>query len=675
LRVLTTSRAPLGLSSESVYLLPELSLPTTVELFNQRARAARPGVDLPADVVQELCGHLDGLPLAVELAAARVRVLSVAEISRRLGDRFTLLRGGPRDAPQRHRTLHAVVDWSWNLLEPSGQAALRALSVFPDGFTAEAAAYLVGDADPLAVLEGLVDQSLLGVHETPSGARFRMLETVREFSIAHRDAAGESERAVDGFVAWARDFGIAHHEAPFGADPYPSAALIKAEQDNLLQALRHGLTRGDGATVAATSAVLAALWIIESDYARLMTLSETAWVLSHFRPEPDLVDTTRASSTLSLASAYMLVGSGAVRPLATLRRLPPARPDTVLRAAAVVLRAAREIQADPGVLAAMCNSDEPLLAGIANGIASYVLERENDLDGAQAAAECMVEAFDVHEFPWMRVMSHTRAGELCLQVEQGAEAERHLRAAHSLQEDLGAPLDVVGIRWAMVLASLQQGSVAEAERWLGPAMENRADQDPGTVTFGTGAQAEIALARGDVEAGLQLWRQAVEGLKDVEHPAPDGDPGLEPWALEVRAVAVTAHARHGRHELVEELSAELSHSLSRMLTDPVVKPPAYLMDLAVSGALLLALATTDLDRGARSGDTSVTVSGVRLTALAERFRFLRTFHPTMASAPARRAAEQADRSAYEQAVATYADLDRDGLRAAALALLRERDQT
>src|SRR6266498_2076759 len=106
LRVLTTSRAPLGLSSESVYLLPELSLATTVELFEQRARAARPGIDLPAKVVEELCGHLVGLPLAVELAAARIRVMSVGEIARRLDDRFALLRGGARDAPERRSEEH-----------------------------------------------------------------------------------------------------------------------------------------------------------------------------------------------------------------------------------------------------------------------------------------------------------------------------------------------------------------------------------------------------------------------------------------------------------------------------------------------------------------------------------------------------------------------------------------
>src|SRR6266511_1837331 len=195
LRVLTTSRALLGLSSESVYPLPELDLPTAVELFEQRSRAARPGADLPADLVEEVCRHLDGLPLAVELAAARVRVMSVAEIARRLQDRFALLRGGARDAPERHQTLHAVVDWSWNLLEPVEQAAMRALSVFPGGFTTDAAGRPLRDSatsDVSRVLEHLVNQSLLQVVDTPTGTRFRMLETVREFSTAHREAAGEA---------------------------------------------------------------------------------------------------------------------------------------------------------------------------------------------------------------------------------------------------------------------------------------------------------------------------------------------------------------------------------------------------------------------------------------------------------------------------------------------------
>jgi predicted ATPase/DNA-binding SARP family transcriptional activator len=312
LRVLTTSRAPLGLSSEAVYLLPELSLPTSVELFEQRAKAARPGADLPAEVVQEVCRHLDGLPLAVELAAARVRVMSVAEIARRLEDRFALLRGGARDAPERHQTLQAVVDWSWNLLEPAGQAAMRALSVFPAGFSADAARHVLGDgatADVSQVLEHLVDQSLLQVADTKTDTRFRMLETVREFSTAHRERAGETDQVVGELLAWAREFGAAHHDSPFGADPFSSVERIRAEQDNLVQALRYGLARADGGTVAATSAVLGALWTIESNYPRLATLvEETARVLSHFRPGPDLIEVTRTALTVCTTFTFLIQG-------------------------------------------------------------------------------------------------------------------------------------------------------------------------------------------------------------------------------------------------------------------------------------------------------------------------------------------------------------------------------
>ena len=127
---------------------------------------------------------------------------------------------------------------------------MRALSVFPGGFTADAARQLLGDGDASDVaqdLEHLVDQSLLKVADTPSGTRFRMLETVREFSTAHREAAGETDQVVDRFLAWARDFGVAHHDAAFGADPFAPVERIRAEQDNLVQALRYGLARADGA--------------------------------------------------------------------------------------------------------------------------------------------------------------------------------------------------------------------------------------------------------------------------------------------------------------------------------------------------------------------------------------------------------------------------------------------
>jgi predicted ATPase/DNA-binding SARP family transcriptional activator len=670
LRVLTTSRAPLGLSSESVYLLPELSLPTTVELFGQRAKAARPGADLPADAVEEVCRHLDGLPLAVELAAARVRVMSVAEIARGLEDRFGLLRGGPRDAPERHQTLRAVVDWSWNLLDPAGQAAMRALSVFPAGFTADAARRVLGDgdaADVAQVLEHLVDQSLLQVADTPTGTRFRMLETVREFSTAHREAAGETDQVVGRFLAWARDFGVAHHEAPFGADPSPAVERIRAEQDNLVQAVRSAMARADGGTVAATSAVLAGLWIIESNYPRLTALAaETARLLSHYRPGPDLVEVTRTTLTMFTTFTFLLQGPRPARSLVALRRLPPVPPDTMIRAIGIVLGVTPE---DRSALYELCDSDEPLVAAAANGIVSYFWENEGDLERALQAARRTLQAFESREVPYLQAVAHARIAELCLQAERGDEARRHLLAVLPVLERLGTTAEVVGIQWWMVLANLQLGDVDEAEHWLERTAPPRGDEPVGTRTYGLGVRAEILLARGEVEAGLRLWRRAVDLLRNAVDPifGMEVDPGQEPWTLEVEAVTLVAHAQHGRLDLVEKLTGKLPERLATMLANPVANPPPYLMELPVSGALLLALAMVDLDRGA-------TGSGVRLVALAERFGFLRNFQPTMSAARARRAAEQADRPAYEDAVSSYAGLGHQELRAAALLALGSREQ-
>ena len=677
LRVLTTSRAPLGLSSESVYPLPELSLPTAVELFTQRATAARPGADLPADAVEEVCRHLDGLPLAVELAAARVRVLSVAEIARRLEDRFSLLRGGPRDAPERHQTLQAVVDWSWNLLEPAGRAAMRALSVFPAGFTADAARRVLDDGDApdvLGVLEGLVDQSLLQVADTPTGTRFRMLETVREFSTAHREAASETDRVVAGFRAWARDFGMAHHESPFGEDPFPSVDRIRAEQDNLVQAARYGLAEADGGTVAAASAVLGELWTIESNYPRLLALaSETDRLLSHYRPGPDLVEVTRTTLTLWTTHILLLQGPRAVRSLVALRRLPPAPPDTLARAIGIVLAAAPE---DRSALSELGDSDEPLVAGAANGIVSYFRENEGDLESALKAARRMLEVVDARKLPYLQAVAHSRIAELCLQVERGDEARRHLLAVLPVLERLGARSDLDGVRWWLVLSNLQLGAVDEAAHWLDQTGPPRADESVGTLTYGLGARAEILLARGEVEAGLRLWRRALDLLRTTRDPifGLELDPGQEPWTLEVEAVTVVAHAQHGRLDLVQELTGELPDRLAAMLRHPVANPPPYLMELPISGGLLLALAMVDLDRGARAGDERATRSGARLVALAERFRFPRNFQPTMATARARHAAEQADRPAYDEAVSSYTGLGREELRAAALAALEARER-
>jgi hypothetical protein len=335
-----------------------------------------------------------------------------------------------------------------------------------------------------------------------------------------------------------------------------------------------------------------------------------------------------------------------------------------MRAAALVL-GAMPAMLDRLVLRALCDSAEPLLAGVANGVASYVLDQDGDPDGALKTARRMLEAFEGTEIHWMRLLAHSRIGELCLRAEQGDEARQHLGAALRAMDDL-IWTDVVGYRLGMVQANLQVGDVDEAERWLESAARDWTGEGVGIHTYDLGMRAEIRLARGAVETGLHLWRRAADLRENADDPLFRSDPpGLEPWNLEAQAAAVIAHARHGRTDLAQEIVDDLPRKLTMMLRYPAANPPVYLVELPVCGALLLALAAVDLDRGA-------TASGVRLTALAERFDFLRGYQPTMSTARARQAAEQADRAAYAEAVSAYVALDRDALRAAALAALRQR---
>jgi predicted ATPase len=650
LRVLTTSRAPLGLSSESVYLLPELSPDIAVTLFVQRARAARPGVELPAAVVRELCAHLDGLPLAVELAAARVRVMSVVDIARHIDDRFSLLRGGSRDTPQRHRTLHAVIDWSWQLLEPEAQAALRALSIFPDGFGVDAARHVLNAAgDVLPILEQLVEQSLLKVVDTETGARFRMLETVREFTGVHRDEAGETDVAIARFLAWTTDFGIAHADSAFSIDLIGFATQTRIEQDNLIQALRYGLDREDGAVVAATSSVLSGLWLVESNFARIAGLAtDIGRVLASYRPQPRLVEVARTALVLCTMSTFLVQGREPPRLYRALREFPTAPPDTVIRATQLVLAA---ISASVEHLFALCGSDEPLVAGMANAVASYAFEAENDIHGALAAARRMADVFDAHDSPNMRLVAHARIGELNLQADPGEPALTHLNLAMATVEKLGAWTTLARGRWAIVLANLQRGDLAETERMLGEARQLGEDQSVGLPMFDLAVRATLSIVRGDPDAGLRGWRQAVAGLREQ-----GGQPGG--WPLEVQSVCVVAHAQHDQLDAVADLVAALPEVVTAMIGAPDTRPTAF----PACGSALLAIAMADLDRDP--------TGAARMIALARRLHYLRGFHPIMSVAAAEKAARGADGPAYDDAVSSYADLDNPALRQEILATLR-----
>ena len=214
LKILVTSRAPLHIYGEYEFPVPPLALPdphsvvpleilsqyAAVALFVQRAMAAKPDFELNSEnaaAVTEICARLDGLPLAIELAAARIKVLSPSSMRTRLSSRLQLLTGGPRDMPQRQQTLRAAMDWSYDLLSLGEQKLFRRLSVFVGGCTlegAEAVCDTKGDLD-LDLLEGmasLVDKSLvLQIEQARDESRFVMLETIREYALEKLDASGE----------------------------------------------------------------------------------------------------------------------------------------------------------------------------------------------------------------------------------------------------------------------------------------------------------------------------------------------------------------------------------------------------------------------------------------------------------------------------------------------------
>lgn len=648
-RVLTTSRAPLGLSAEAVYPLPELDLPTAVELFTQRALAARHDVTLPSAVVEELCHKLDGLPLALELAAARVRVMSVEEIASRLADRFTLLRGGARDLPHRHHTLSAVVEWSWQLLDPAGQAALPVLSVFPGGFTAEAAAHLLGSDD---VLEHLVAHSLLKVREDKAGTRFVMLETVREFGALRRDPA-----VTTSFLAWAKDFGITYFEAPFLSGSVAAVETIRAEQDNLMHAMRLGVALGDAPTVTATTAALAALWVAESSYQRVAALTnETAWMLSHYQPEPELVDALLAASALCIYGSFATVGARAGRSLYNLRRLPVGDPgDSVVRASAKVLASAPEYWGDEySSLEKLCADPHPFVAGFANVLFNYRYGSVKDPGRAIASAKRAVEAFSPVDHPWLHTAARSYLGSTYFHCDQLAQAKEYMLATLPFHEQMGATWQVAQIRWAMVAISLGLGDIDEAEHGLALTALNGVDDFAGELLPGPGLRAEVALARGDIDTGLRRWRHAIDQLGTQRG---EGflatTPGLEVWVLECRAAAVVAHAQHGRLDLVADVAAGLPDTLAGLLTERSTSSAASVQDIQVIGALLVALAYVNPERAPR------------MIALAERCHYLRGYRPTMASDRVRSLAERVDKATYGVPVTEYAALADDELRSAA----------
>lgn len=282
LKVLATSRELLGVTGEIRYPVPPLTLPVdgaeetseAVQLFVDRARAARPGFELtPSNTpaVAEICRRVDGIPLAIELAAARTRHLAVADIATGLSDRFRLLVGSPSAALPRQRTLEGSVDWSHDLLGPRDRAVFRRLGVFAGTFTLDAATHVcsggdVGAGEVVDAVSALVDRSLLQVaDDSGPSTRYRLLETMRDYARRKLADAGESDVTRDRHLAWCVAFAGDAGAGLAGADAPSWLARVDAELADVRAALDWSAAAADADAGMRIVASLTLYWFTRSE--------------------------------------------------------------------------------------------------------------------------------------------------------------------------------------------------------------------------------------------------------------------------------------------------------------------------------------------------------------------------------------------------------------------------
>jgi non-specific serine/threonine protein kinase len=324
LHILATSRAPLGVAGETTYRVPSLSLPLpdtredsqvrmryeSIQLFVERARNALPNYRLTAenaDAIVEICRRLDGIPLAIELAAARIRLLNTHQIAGRLDDAFRLLSGGSSTALPRHRTLRAAIEWSYHLLSEAERALFRRLSVFAGGWTLDAAeAVNDGDASTLDLLSSLVDQSLVTLsdpRQTQGGdlegeVRYRLLETVRQYAHEQLTHSGEENEIRERHWRYFNRLVEETESKLKGRDQAQSFTRLDQELDNLRSALDYALNHHAEAGLSMLLA-LSRFWRVRG------YLEASVWLFK-FLAAPDLPARSLARALALAESAFFI---------------------------------------------------------------------------------------------------------------------------------------------------------------------------------------------------------------------------------------------------------------------------------------------------------------------------------------------------------------------------------
>jgi predicted ATPase/DNA-binding SARP family transcriptional activator len=451
-RIMATSREPLNITGEALWTVGPLTLPpdpaatsfpaertvvqdsASVRLLTQRARAVVPGFEVTPDnaaAVAAICRALDGMPLAIELAAARLRTMAPDQVAARLGDRFGLLTGGSRTALPRHQTLRAVVDWSWDLLDDAERALWRRFSVFTGGATLAAAEQVCSGSglragQILDLLTALADKSLLTVRHGPDGPRYRMLEIIKAYGQERLAEAGESDELREAHAQYFTRLIEASRDHLLAAEQLDWLRRLADDQDNLHAAIRHAVAAGDGPAAVRLAAALGWYWFL-----RGMKL-EGAELIGEALDVPGVAE---AAEPEQLAVAYTM---GAL--LIADTPLQTSAADWLARAAAFAAQA--PASADPLM---------PLIGPLAVVFGGT--------DPARTAAR--PEIFDDvvgSPHPWVASLARILRGHAALNVGHSqAQAEADFRTAASILAELGE-------RWGQAVAL---GGLAMLAGWQG----------------------------------------------------------------------------------------------------------------------------------------------------------------------------------------------------------------
>ena len=497
LKILATSRTVLRLRVEHEYPVAPLAVPAfpnrpalaelaalpAVELFVDRARSVRRDFALTDDnalAVAEICRRLDGLPLAIELAAARIRLLEPAALLARLGDRLDALGTGPVDLPERQRTLRATVEWSVDLLSDDERTTLATLAVFVDGWTIEGAMHVaeLPEDRALDLLDALAGHSLVQVAASDGGPRFRMLQAVREFA-ADLLAATPALAAVDRRHADHFRHLVEDADVPLrGIDQMVWADRLQADEGNLRQAIR---------------------WFFAHDPQALPHLFRVLWLFWQLK---DHMAEGRVWVEELLPRAATLTGEAQV--------------ELALAEAVTAI----EVGDDDGALAAADRirqlhdrNDDPFLEALMQLMVAWILPIVDEYDTALDAAATALDLLRPQDEPFMTASAVMTLGMLEATVGRHDDARRHLAELEVLGDRLVNNWFTSSARVQLVPLTIQAGHLDETRALLDGALaKDDAELSTHTVTFYLVAFARLALAEGTPErAALALG--AAEGLR------------------------------------------------------------------------------------------------------------------------------------------------------------------